>query len=1136
MPFYQTLRHPFRRNYMLAACFVFLALSIQTAFGQSTFGSFLGAVKDTQGGLIAGATVTLVNAGTAQERTVVSDGAGQYTFQNIDAGTYKLSIESSGFQKAEFPNLVLNARQTQRVDATLAVGTAMQTVVVDSAPPTINTDTQNIAVTRTGIELNELPLAISSRANGSTSPYTTLTSQAGVQSDAAGTISVAGAKPSLLNVTVDGISTMNVTSSAPSTEMFPSFNSIEEIRVSENANAAEFGGISDITTVSKGGTNRSHGGIFDNYETKGLNAKDPFATTKSNIVMNDFGVFYSGPVVVPHLYSGMDKTFYFLSYEGLRLPKQLTVIQSVPTLAMRNGDLSAYTTPIYNAQGVPYVKNQIRAGDISPVAAKALALLYPTPNFGATGAISSNYTQNFSTPIASNQGDARIDQKITSKQSVYFRYSYKQRATSSPPTTAAGSALIGSFNNPEKDTSLTGAYTYILRPNLLNEFRGGLSKFITERTFGANSGLIGQLGITGIPDLLSPSIAAAPNFQITGFTATGGTGSNKNSSNIYQLIDNVTWTRGQHNFKFGADFRRMYTYESNVFGSSRLGRYTFNGSTAVGKKIGNPLAAFLLGYPDTTRNADVLAPDLNGRGNVYGVYAQDDWKISPYLTVSYGLRYEYHPMLLDKYQNSAQFLPDAVNTYGGVTVHGAVVVPGQYAVDHNIIPAFAAGIAPIQIQTAQQAGITSALVSVARTDFAPRIGFAWRPLRNDKTVVRGGYGRFIATALGGPVIGGWAVTASTVNNYKNAYVGTAPALNLTTPFNAAASNGGGGGTLDFDYAVDPHYSDPIVQQWNLTFEQEIGFNTGLRLSYVGNHGAGLAAFPDLNQLPYNTQGYSAMYASRPHPQFSTIESVENLATSNYNAFTIEGNHRLTKGVQFQTSYTFARNLSEEGGTAPTSNASEIGNTPSDRFHPGLDYGNVIYTRRHRYLGSFLYELPFGRNKMFMGSANYLVNNLVGGWNLSGYLLFQSGPFLTPLADGSFDPTGTGINQTFGNARPDMAAGVSPYIHTRGARVIFNPAAFSQPGNNLARQGTARVGSIVGSGTQTVSGSLMKTISFTERFNLQVGGQVQNIFNHRNFAAPGSLVLGTSNFGQATATQQYDNAGPRQSSLTARLTF
>src|SRR5262249_32775390 len=399
----------------------------------------------------------------------VGDESGSYTFPNLEPGTYRVTMETPGFRVAEYPNIQLLARQTIRIDGLLTIATQAETVnVMADAAPVITTEVSNIAETKTSRELLDLPIAIGSRALGSTSPITTLTTQVGVQVDNAGGLSVAGSKPSMLSVSIDGISTMNVRSNAAAAELFPSFGTIAEIRVSEINNAAEFGGVSDITTVSKGGSNRLHGGLFENHQNTALNARNPFSSTKTKTIMNNYGGFAGGPVI-------KDKTFFFTSYEGLQLPRETFLNYSVPSLALRSGDLSAYSGTIQDPQtGLLFPNNKIPSDRISPVSKAALEYLWPLPNTGMPNAIANNFSSNMPTPIKSNQGDFRVDQNISSSQTMFVRGTYKDRSVDNPPT-ATQSLIAGPAHQPERDFSMTIAHNFVITPRVINELRFGTS-------------------------------------------------------------------------------------------------------------------------------------------------------------------------------------------------------------------------------------------------------------------------------------------------------------------------------------------------------------------------------------------------------------------------------------------------------------------------------------------------------------------------------------------------------------------------------------------------------------------------------------------------------------------------------------
>jgi carboxypeptidase family protein len=1114
--------------YLLAVLAAAVQLFTVNSLAQSTFGQFVGTVKDPSGAVIPGCMITAKNLGTSATRTAITDETGSYTMVNLEPGDYEITMEAPGFQKVTRTNLQLLARQTVRVDGVMALSSQAQIVEVNTegvAP--IATEVSNIAETKLGRELIDLPVALSSRALGSTSAFSTLTTQPGVAIDNDGQISVAGSNRDMLSISIDGISTMSARNSAPITELFPAFDGIAEIRVSEINNTAEFGGISDVTTISKGGSNQLHGGVFENHQNSAFAARNTFSSTVPKLIMNDFGAFAGGPI-------RKDRTFFFMDYEGLRLPRQQVLVQNVPSLALRNGDLSVYPTQIRDVDGTPFPGNRIPASRISPLSAAIIKSgLWPEPNAGPPNAISRNYVRNFPTPISSNQGDVRVDHNIASGQSVFARFTYKHRDDTrlpcdcTDPTNLSGTVLGGPLQRPENEWSLTGAHNWVINPRILNEFRAGWTGFHLDRKFDIlGSQIADQLGLTPYIKQSRDSLErenVTPDIRIAGFQRTGGVGSSRQQTSTLQFLDNVTWVKGKHSVKAGGDFRYLTALYTSVFDTRWLGRYMFTNSV-TGPVIGNPFAAFLLGIPSSANVAHVIYPDTNAYGRAYAFYGQDDWKITSRLTINYGLRWEYHPMFEDHNGNVAAFLPDYNTTVNGVKVRGAVAVPnGRLNLVH---PAFAESIAPTPILTADQAGIPNSLRYSQKTDFAPRVGFAWRASGDGKTVIRGGYGKYIDAPLGYLILSSWAVEASDVASFTNSITNGKAQYTFPSPFPANLAQPG---TQEFVYSYALDYKDPYVQQWNFTIERDLGFQTGLRLSYDGSHASNLSVTTNPNQVRANTVGFDKAKASAPYPLWYSLANVENSARSNYHAFTVSVNKRMSKGLQFLFSYNHAKNLSNAGGWNPTSFTGEGGLQTSDYYNPDYDYGRVPFTRNHRAIANFLYDIS-------SHSSNRFVNQVVGGWEVAGRLMFQTGPYLSVLAPGA-DPSGTNFANTAvgGDPRADIVPGVPVYPTNRSINQWVNPAAFSVPPDNIGRFGTSPVGPVVAPGTQVVSLSIYRSFRFKERLTFRIGASAANLFNHPNYGVP-NLNLGTAPFGTISSLQSAEDSGPRAIQLGTRLTF
>jgi len=1087
-----------------------LAALAGLSYGQSTFGEIRGTVSDPSGAVLPGATLTAKNVATGESQVTKSDASGNYSVLNIDAGTYELSVEAAGFRKALTQNILVRAREIARVDPKLEVQGTSTEVLVTAAAQVINTEQAAIIDSRSSEQIQAIP--VNFRAGGTNSIYGALSFVPGVQADGGGNLSLAGNFSYMLTASVDGVSSINVRSNGILREMFPSADGIDEIKISTTSTNAEYSQVGDITTTSKAGTNAFHGSLYWYHQNGAFDARDFFATRTPFKVSSDFGGSIGGPVI-------KNRTFFFFDAEALRFRAQSLLNSTVPPDSYRTGNLSSVTAVIRDPlnNNAPFEGNRIPTARISPVSLKILDALYPRQNVAGDSIASPNYRVQLPGGNTNNQWDLRGDHMINSKQNIFARYTYKDVTAGSPIALPA----LGDARDVEEVRALTVAHNYLARPNLVNEFRFGYANRPRVVDFGPNGAsfdgpaLVKSLGLVGLRSD-PPRVASVPDFGITNFTGTGRSRGFTQLSRTLQFTDNVTWTVGRHTLKFGADVRRLRLGDNvSFFSGDDLGEYRWNGMFS-----GNPFADFLLGYPQRTRLANT-GPDITGKTWHQAFFFQDDFRVNRRLTLNYGLRYEYRKPFYDDTLQLANF----DRAFPG----GRVVVPNEASLKLTA-PGFRASIGSTPIITAAEAGIPETLRNSDKNNFMPRFGFAYRPF-GDKTVIRGGYGVYSVTILGAvfySLVGIHTSDTRTFDNTRNA--DGSPGLTFPQPFQQGLGTVTTVGNADFRRGNQIDSPDPYVQQWSLTVERDLGWNTGLRVTYTGSHTVKLYMSPDLNQVRPNTVGFATAKLSRPYPNWAIVYSRDPSAGARYNALTTEVSKRMSNHLTFQTSWTWAKNLSNALGSNNTSFPGEAGAVPTDRFNLDLDTANVSATRRHRWLTTFLYELPPGK------SWHPVAKAAAGGWNVSGIMLFQTGPFLTPIIGGRTDPSGTNVDAR-ANDRPDYTGAADGNLSSEERRVsrYFDRTAFAFPTSNIGRFGYVGPGGLVGPGTAVVSAKVAKRFYARERIYLQLEGSATNLLNHANFGAPG-LNINAASFGVITSTQGQEGSGSRQLQVGLRFAF
>jgi len=1127
------LKHRTWRSRAWILLILLLLLGDGVTRAQSTAGSIRGVVQDKTGAVVPDSRVTLHSDDESTDRLVSADASGAFLLENLKPGKFSLHAEHNGFAETNLKGIVLNPRQDLRLTVELAVAEASTTVEVSSAADQIDTENATLGDMKTNEEITQLPL--NNRAV-TTSPLGALAVSSNVQQDSSGNVALGGASSSMVSYSVDGISTANVRQNGALQDAYPSQEGISGVTVSASNNNAEFSQAGDVTFTTKSGTNVYHGSLFEYMQNDALDAIPYGFTSKNPKHFNTFGGSLGGPVSIPHLYQGKDRTFFFLDYEGNRRATALAEQYLVPSALDRTGNLSDIGGPT------------IPSGEISETA-KSLLAYYPLPN--VNGQANYNYETFQPTPARTDGADLRVDQTINPKQSLYARFSRKNI------TSDTANPLLPNDVDSVHNRSLLVSYTNSITPRLVNEFRFGFTNVTTSVDFpieGADA--LSQLDLQGVNISQHPTTHAFPTFNFsagTNFTPIGRDKAGITKSSTYQFTDNVSYSLGKHTLKAGIDARRVRYFDlesfAPEFASDDFGTFIFNPTFT-----GNAFGDFLVGAP-TTLDFAVSSPDVGGTAWQYSVFAQDEFQLTSRITLSYGLRWQVLPSFQEDGGNLANFdqstnsivVPDNLAAYlKQQNIQGSNLAFQQ---SFNACNLQYTALPCTNYVTASQDHRPQGLRQTYYGDYQPRFSIAYRPFNNTGTVVRAGFGIYTMTNLGPLSFNNSGNPTSNLHTYSNGVTANGtPLIQFpnTAPPTVGIQYGGGG----LDQGVNPNYRDPQSSQWNLTVERQIGNATSARVSYVGMHTYRLNITEDLNQIPasttpYDTGATAGMYVdSRAQYQnWFTLLSTFNAGKQNYRAFESELTHHIAHGLYLDASYTLAKNLADNQGDAPTAFAGEVnyGTPIADRFHVANDYGNVEGTRRDRFLMTGKYQLPIGGGRTWLNHSG-LLDKAIGGWELTNITLLETGPWLTPNISGSYDASNTNVLNRGAYLRPDVAS--HNYYASQSRANYFNPAAFVQTPATAGRFGNAGVGILEGPGTEAVSLGLGKVFSAGEKVKVRFETTFTNVLNHTNFAPPSSVQvipgpteLNTNQaFGELSAAQTAENAENRTGQVALRVDF
>lgn len=1117
-----------------------VALTVQGTLCFAQTSDITGRVADTTGAVVPSVAVSVTHVDTGVVRKTITNAEGYYTVSLLPQGNYRVGVQAAGFQSQARSGIVLDEGGSMRLDFMLEVGQLAETVEVKGSAQLLETERATLSTVVTNEKVKELPLLGRNPVDlvQLVPGVRTVGNFGGLWVASANTssMSISGGPPGGNNLMIDGVAAEHFTSGG--FQVYMSVDATEEFRVITRNATAEFGrtGGGVINWISKSGTNEYHGGVYEFFRNKSLNAKGFFdnlaGATKAPFNFNQYGATVGGPIQ-------KNKTFFFFNWERVEQRNSATAFRTVPTALERQGDFSqtkdsagrqiviydpstTRINPSNTAQRIRDVfpGNFIPQNRMHPVA-RAVLPYYPAPNTqGSPFTDANNFFAQASAPLEKNVYGIKIDRYVTPVRRLSGRYTYDNTPNGSP--NYFGNIADNNVSGQTfKRQSLVLSYTDALQPDLLLELRAGANRLAQVRIARSIGFDVSKLGLPAALNTQT-QLMLFPQFGITDESTIGGNQTDHQIQNqgSYSTSGSLTKIKSKHTIKFGGELR-MY-YVNNTQGGPNM-QFNFSRSFTQGPNpntasstAGYGLATFLLGDP-TGGTAMRYAP-VTYFSKYLGTFVQDDWKLTPKLTVNFGLRWEFQGAITDRFNAISNFNPGLVTTTSGVSLVGGLEYPGSNGLSHGARENW-------------------------YRDLGPRFGFAYQIL--PMTVIRGGYGIFYvpdtgnASKLGAT---GFSLSTALVSSIDGGFT---PYDTLTNPFPQGIQQPYGssqGALTGLGTAVSGNLRTlrrPYDQQWNLSVQRQLPGNWLIEVGYAGNRGVHLAASRAFDYLPENFLSMgSALQQQVPNPyaklittgslsqptvtrgtlldtlpQFTGADGEDDWASSIYHALTVRAERRFSKGFSLLVSYTFSKVIDDNVGNGlrgqiNNGGSNDVQNWSNTRTERAISTDN----QPHRFVFTPIWILPFGKN----GSALY--RKLAGGWQLNSILTLQSGD---PIA----------ITQgaaPFGGTRP-MVVG-DPNAIDPSISKWFNTAAFALTpaftyGNaprNLPRTQT--------DGLFNLDCSALKNFTVKERFRFQLRGEFFSFTNTPTFGAPGTTV-NNANFGVVRAS-----SGSRNIQLGAKLNF